>query len=105
MELFAEFILEILGELLMEGGAQAASSRRLPIWARVLILAVLGLLFLAVFAILLLVGIAAFQELPLLSLFLLALDAAWIFFGVRKLRKILRTFRHQSFHPFTEPRF
>ena len=95
MEVIAEIVVEILGELLIGGGAQAASSRRLPTWARVLILAVLGLLFFAVFAILLLVGIGMFQDYPLLSLFLLALDAAWIFFGVRKLRKILRTFPRQ----------
>ena len=95
MELFAEFILEVLGELLIEGGAQAASSRRVPGWARVLILIVLGLLFFAVFAILLLVGIAARQELPLLSLVLFVLDAAWIVSGFRKFRKILRTFPRQ----------
>ena len=95
MELFAEFILEILGELLIEGGAQAASSRRLPMWKRVLILAVLGLLFLAVFALILRAGIGIFPDLPSLSLFLLALDAAWIFSGLRKFRKILRTFPRQ----------
>ena len=95
MELFAEFVLEILGELLIEGGAQAASSRRFPMWARVLILAVLGLLFAAVFILILLVGICALQELPLLSLVLFVLDAAWFFSGFRKLRKIFRTFSRQ----------
>ena len=95
MELFAEFILEVLGEFLIEGGVWAASDRRRPKWARVLILIVLGLLFLAVFAILLLVGIAARQELPLLSLVLLVLDAAWVFAGLRKFRKILRAFPRQ----------
>ena len=95
MELFAEFVLEIVGELLLEGGAQAASSRRLPTWARVLILIGLGLLFFAVFALILLVGIGMFRDLPFLSLFLLVLDAAWIFFGIRKLYKILRTFPRQ----------
>ena len=95
MELFAEFILEILGELLIEGGAQAASSRRLPGWMRVLALTVLGLLFFAVFVLLLLVGLGALQELPLLSLVLFALDAVWFFSGVRKFRRILRTFPRQ----------
>ena len=95
MEFIAEIVVEALGELLIEGGAEAASDRRLPKWARVLILAVLGLLFLAVFAILLLVGIAARQELPLLSLVLLVLDAAWFFAGLRKFRKILRAFPRQ----------
>ena len=95
MELIAEIVVEVLGELLIEGGVGAASSRRLPMWARVLVLIGLGLLFAAVFALILLVGIAALQELPLLSLVLFALDAAWIFSGLRKFRKILRTFSRQ----------
>ena len=95
MDLILETVVEILGELLIESGTQAASSRRLPRWARVLILIVLGLLFLAVFAVILLVGIGIFQELPLLSIALLALDAVWIFLGFRKFRKILRTFSRQ----------
>ena len=95
MEFIAEIAVEILGELLIEGGVGAASSRRLPRWARILILTGLGLLFFAVFALILLVGIAAFREIPLLSLVLFVLDAAWIFSGFRRFRRILRTFpRH-----------
>ena len=92
MEFIAEIVLEALGELLIEGGVEAASSRRLPGWARALILAGLGLLFSAVFVLILLVGICALQEIPLLSFVLFALDAAWFFSGLRKFRKILRTF-------------
>ena len=92
MELIAEIVVEVLGELLIEGGVKAASSRRLPGWARVLVLTVLGMLFFAVFTVILLVGICALQELPLLSLVLFVLDAAWVFSGFRKFRKILHTF-------------
>ena len=95
MEFVAEIVLEVLGELLIEGGVEAASSRRLPTWVRVLILVGLGLLFSAVFALILLVGICALQELPLLSLVLFALDAGWLFSGVRKFRKIFRTIPRQ----------
>ena len=95
MEFLAELVLDVLGELLIEGGVDAASSRRLPGWARVLILIGLGLLFSAVFALILLVGIAALQELPLLSPVLFVLDAAWFFSGLRKFRRILRTFPRQ----------
>ena len=95
MELIAEIVVEVLGELLIEGGVEAATSRRLPKLVRVLILVGLGLLFSAVFFLILLVGIAALQELPLLSLVLFALDAVWLFSGVQKFRKILRTFPRQ----------
>ena len=56
MDFILETVVEILGELLIESGTQAASSRRLPRWARVLILIVLGLLFLAVLLLLLLLS-------------------------------------------------
>ena len=95
MEFIAELAVELLGEFFIEGGVKAASSRRLPGWARMLILTGLGLLFSAVFVLILLVGICALRELPLLSLVLFALDAAWIFSAFRKLRKILRTFPRQ----------
>ena len=95
METIAEIIVEALGELLIEGFVGAASSRRLPRWARVLLLIGLGLLLFAVFALILLVGICALQELPLLSLVLFVLDAAWFVSGFRKFRRILRTFPRQ----------
>ena len=95
MEFIAEIVVEILGELFIEGGVEAASSRRLPKWARILILVGLGLLFSAVFVLILLVGICALRELPLLSLVLFALDAVWFYSGFRKFRKILRTFSRQ----------
>ena len=92
MEFLAEFLFELFGEVIIDTGVDAASDRRRPKWLRVFILAVLGLLSTVVFAVLLLVGIGALRELPLISLFLFALDAVWIFLSVRKLHKILRTF-------------
>ena len=92
MDFVAELFLEILGEAIIEGGVDAAVNHRLPKWLRVLTLAVLGLLFTAVFAVILLAGVGAFRELPLISLFLFALDAVFVFVTGRKLRKILRTF-------------
>ena len=91
MEFLTEFAIELLGGFLVDAGADTVSDRRRPMWLRILILAGLGLLFTAVFAILLIVGIGAFQDLPLISLFLFALDAAFVFVAIRKLRKILRT--------------
>ena len=95
MDAILEILMEMLGTAIVEGGVSAASNRRRPVWHRVLILAVLGLFFAAVFAVILLVGIGAARDLPLISLFLFALDAAWVFLGVRRLRSILRTFSHE----------
>ena len=92
MDAIAEIFMEILGTAIIEGGVSAASNRRRPLWQRVLVLAVLVLFSIAVFAVLLLVGIGAFRDLPLISLFLFALDAVWVFLSVRKFRNILRTF-------------
>ena len=92
MEFLAEILMEMLGTAIVEGGADAASDRRRPAWQRVLFLTVLDLFCAGVFAVLLLVGIYALPDLPLISLFLFALDAVWVFLCVRRLRKILRTF-------------
>ena len=92
MEFLAEFLFELFGEVIIDTGVDAASDHRRPKWLRVLILTVLGLLCAVVFAVLLLVGIGAVRDLPLISLFLFALDAVWVFLSVHKFRKILRTF-------------
>ena len=92
MDFFLEFAFELVGEMIMEGGENAASSHRLPRWARVLILIGMALFYAAIFAILLLVGVGAFRELPWISAILFALDAALVFLLVHKFRRILRTF-------------
>ena len=92
MDFLLEFFLELLGEFAVEGGVSAASDHRRPKWQRVLVLAVLALFCAAVFAVILLVGVYALPDLPLISLFLFALDAVWVFLCVRRLGKILRTF-------------
>ena len=93
MDFIAEILMEILGEAIMEGGETAVSSRRLPRWARILALAGLMLFYAAVFAVILLVGIGAARDLPLISLLLFALDGLLVFMVVHKLHKILRTFQ------------
>ena len=95
MDAIAEILMEMLGTAIVEGGVSAASNRRRPKWQRILMLAVLCLFFAAVFAVILLVGLGAVRDLPLISLLLFALDAVWVFLGVRRLRKILHTFSKQ----------
>ena len=92
MDLLAEILMEMLGTAIVEGGVSAASDRRRPAWLRVLVLAVLGLFCAAVFAVILLAGVGSLPDLPLIALFLFALDAVWVFLCVRRSCKILRTF-------------
>ena len=91
MDFIAEFLMELLGEIIMEGGEDAAANHRLPRWLRILILIGLVLFYAAIFTIILLVGIGAFRDLPWMSVLLFALDAMLVFMVVRKFRKILRT--------------
>ena len=95
MEFLIELLFEILGEVFLENGIDIASDHRLPRWARVLILIVTALVFAAVFGIILMVGIGALRELPLVSLLLFALDAALVFFCIYKVRQVLRARPHQ----------
>ncbi|MDE7004222.1 MAG: hypothetical protein K2P08_07290 [Oscillospiraceae bacterium] len=92
MDAILEILMEMLGTAIVEGGGSAASDRRRPVWQRVLVLALLALFCAAVFAVILLVGVGALPDLPVISLFLFALDAIWVFLCVRRFRKILRTF-------------
>ncbi len=92
MDFIAEFVMELLGDIIMEGGEDAASNHRLPKWLRTLILIGLALFYAAIFAIILLVGIGAFRDLPWMSALLFALDAMLVLMAVHKFRKILRTF-------------
>ena len=92
MDFIAEFVIELLGEIIMEGGEDAAANHRLPKWLRILILIGLALFYVAIFTIILLVGIGAFRDLPWMAVLLFALDAMLIFMLVHKFRKILRTF-------------
>ena len=92
MDAILEIVMEMLGTAIVEGGVSAASNRRRPRWQRVLVLAVLGLFCAAVFAVILLAGIGALPDLPVISVFLFALDAVWVFLCIRRFSKILRTF-------------
>ena len=93
-----DFLIELLfdvGEVFLENGVEIASDRRLPRWARVLILTLSALVFAAVFGIILAVGSGAFRDTPLISLVCFVLDAALVILLARQLRGVLRTRSHQ----------
>ena len=95
MEFLIELLVEILGEVFLENGVEMASGRRLPKWARVLILIASALFFTAVFGMVLAAGVGAFREVPLISLLLFALDAGLVFLCVNQIRRNLRFRSHQ----------
>ncbi len=91
VEFLIELLIEILGDVFLENGIDIASDHRLPKWARVLILIVTALVFAAVFGFILMEGIRALRELPLVSLLLFTLDAALVFMLAHQVRKVLPT--------------
>ena len=90
MDLLAEFFLELLGEIVLDGGMSAASDRRRPRGQRLLILLPIALLFTAVFAGMAAGGIVFLSEgrLPA-GIVLLLLDLALIACTAYQLHKIL----------------
>ena len=92
MDFLTEFLLEALGELVLDGGMSAASERRRPRWLRLLILLFIALLFIAVFAGIVAGGIVFLSEgrLPV-GIVLLLLDLALVACTAYQLHKILRT--------------
>ena len=92
MDLLAEFFLELLGEIVLEGGMSAASDCRRSRRQRLLILLPAALLFAAVFAGMAAGGAVFLSEgrLPA-GIVLLLLDLALIACMAYQLHKILRT--------------
>ena len=93
MDFLIEFIGELLGELVLESGADAASDHRRPKWQRVLILSLLALFFAAVFVLMTAAGVIMLTGgRPIAGILTLALDFVLIALSVYSLRRILRTF-------------
>ena len=93
MDFLIEFAGEILGELVLEGGVDAASDHRRPKWLRILILSLIALFFAAVFVLMTAAGVIMLTGgRPIAGILMLALDVALIVLSIYKFRKILRTF-------------
>lgn len=95
MDFLMELLFEAIGEVFLENGVEIAADRRLPKWARVLILTVSALVFAAVFGIILMVGIGALSHTLWISLLAFALDAALVCLCAYQIRKVLRARSHQ----------
>ncbi len=90
MEFLIEFV-GILADLVLEGGADAASNCRRPMWQRVLILALIVLVFAA--ALMTASGVMMLTEgRPIAGVLMLGLALGLVVLSLHKLRKILRTF-------------
>ena len=93
MDFLIEFVGEILAELVLEGGLDAASDRRRPVWQRVLVLALLALFFAAALGLMAWAGVLMVREGRIAAaVCLFILDLLLIVLAVCKIRKILRTF-------------
>ena len=78
-------IIEVVLELILDGMVETASSKKVPMPIRIALAAILGLLVLALFGLLLWVGISSGSVLLIvLSVVLLAACIAWVCFKVKK---------------------
>ena len=78
-------IVEAVLELILDGMVEAANSKKAPMPIRIALAAILGLLVLALFGLLLWVGIGSGSALLIvLAVVLLAACIAWVFFKVKK---------------------
>ena len=78
-------IVEVVLELILDGMVEAANSKKAPMPIRIALAAILGLLVLALFGLLLWVGISSGSVLLIvLAVVLLAACIAWVCFKVKK---------------------
>lgn len=78
-------IIEVVLELILDGMVEAAGSKKVPMPVRIVLTAVLGLLALALFGLLLWVGISSGSALLIvLDVVLLAACTGWVCLKVKK---------------------
>ena len=78
-------IIEVVLELILDGMVETASSKKVSMPIRIALAAILGLLVLALFGLLLWVGISSGSALLIvLAVVLLAACIAWVCFKVKK---------------------
>ncbi len=86
-----DFLIEFLIELIAEGTIELSKSIRVPKYIRYPLIVIIALLFIGIIGIVLLAGIASFEQNIVLSIVLIALALLMLLAGVSKFRKTYLT--------------
>lgn len=82
-----DFLFELLFELIAEGTVELSKSIKVPKYIRYPLIVIIALFFIGVIGILLLVGVASFEQNFLIGIIIIALALLLLVMGVIKFRK------------------
>lgn len=83
-----EFIIELILELFIEGGIEAAQSSKVPKVIRYPLLAIIFLVFIAIIAAIILIGVSLLKDNNFWGILLILLGLFMLIFTIIKLRKM-----------------
>ena len=83
-----EDILEAIAEILWDGALKLSTDNRLPKWVRYPAIGLIVLLFAAVVAVILMVGILMLRRVWFVGLLFLGLGVFFAYWGIRKFRRV-----------------
>ena len=83
-----EDILEAIAEILWDGAFALSTDNRLPKWVRYPAIGLIVLLFAAVVAVILMVGILMLRRVWFVGLLFLGLGVFFAYWGIRKFRRV-----------------
>ena len=97
-----EFLIELLGELFIEGAETTAKSRRIPKWVRYIALVLLILFYLVIIGVIVLVDIVIIRnidEVPFLLLILmLGITLIVIYLTIKYFKRFIASIRKKDFN-------
>lgn len=83
-----EFLTQLLLELILEGSIEISTNRKVSKWIRYPLIVLISSFFIAIFGLILLVGILCYKENIYISLFFIILSFVLLINGIIKFKKL-----------------
>lgn len=83
-----ELLMEILFELIFEGGYELSKSKKVPKWIRYPLIGLILLGFIAIFLLIILVGILIWDENMWVGLLMFVISVFFLYSGVKEFKKV-----------------
>ena len=83
-----EDLLEFILELILDGGIELSSNKKISKWLRYPLILIISLLFIAIISLIFYLGISIYQESIALSIALIILSIAMLIGGINKFKEM-----------------
>lgn len=83
-----EILIELLMELVLEGGMELSKNKKVPKFIRYPLIGLISLLFIAVFLLIIFVGVLIWKENMWVGLLMFGISLVFLVSGIREFKKI-----------------